>query len=94
MLSINPKRYEAAVEAAPIDAVVTHLQRHCRAVAFVAADLQEGSIALEILAQATRLQADLVVAGGYGHPRLWEKMLGGVTRDLLTTMPLPLLMSH
>jgi hypothetical protein len=32
--------------------------------------------------------------GAFGHPKLWEKLLGGVTRDLLTGMSLPLLMSH
>ena len=41
-----------------------------------------------------RAGADLLVAGAYGHPKLWEKMLGGTTRDLLACMRLPLLMSH
>jgi nucleotide-binding universal stress UspA family protein len=38
--------------------------------------------------------ADLIVAGAFGHPRLWEKMLGGVTHDLLARMRLPIFMSH
>ena len=37
--------------------------------------------------------ADVIVAGAFGHPRLWEKMLGGVTHDLLTGMRLPIFMS-
>jgi len=40
------------------------------------------------------LGADLVVAGAFGHPRLWEKLLGGVTYDLLARMRLPIFMSH
>lgn len=28
-------------------------------------------------------KADLIVAGAYGHNRVRERMLGGVTRDLL-----------
>jgi len=32
--------------------------------------------------------------GGYGHPRAWELALGGVTRSMLQTMTLPVLMSH
>jgi hypothetical protein len=28
-------------------------------------------------------------AGAFGHPRLWEKLLGGVTRDLLDDMNFP-----
>jgi nucleotide-binding universal stress UspA family protein len=41
-----------------------------------------------------RLGADLVVAGGYGHARLLEWVLGGVTHDLLTRAPVCCLLSH
>jgi hypothetical protein len=34
------------------------------------------------------------VAGVFGHPQLWQKLLGGVTRDLLDGTTLPILMSH
>ena len=39
-------------------------------------------------------QADLLVVGGYGHSRTREMILGGVTRDLLHHMTVPVLMSH
>ena len=32
--------------------------------------------------------------GGYGHSRLREMMLGGVTRHMLEHATLPLLISH
>ena len=38
--------------------------------------------------------ADLIVAGAYGHSRLGEWMLGGMTQDLLDQSPLPVLFSH
>lgn len=38
--------------------------------------------------------ADLLVAGAYGHSRLAELVLGGVTRNLLDGMTLPVLLSH
>lgn len=38
--------------------------------------------------------ADLLVAGGFGHSRLREFVLGGVTRSLLSGLKLPVLMSH
>ena len=44
--------------------------------------------------QADAVNADLLVMGGYGHPRAWELTLGGVTRTMLQTMTLPVLMSH
>lgn len=41
-----------------------------------------------------RAGADLVVLGLYGHSRLQELMLGGVSRNLLADPPMPLLVSH
>ncbi len=38
--------------------------------------------------------ADLIVAGGYGHPRLLERLLGGVTQTLMNTLTVPVVMSH
>lgn len=38
--------------------------------------------------------ADLIVAGGYGHPRLMERLLGGVSRTLMRTLTVPVVMSH
>jgi len=40
------------------------------------------------------LGADLLVMGGYGHARLGERMLGGVTREVLARADLPVLMAH
>lgn len=38
--------------------------------------------------------ADLVVMGGYGHSRLREWILGGVTRRMLSNADIPVLMAH
>jgi len=38
--------------------------------------------------------ADMVVMGLYGHPRLQEFVLGGVSRELVRDPPMPLLISH
>ena len=38
--------------------------------------------------------ADMIVAGGYGHPRLMERLIGGVSRSLMRTLTIPVLMSH
>jgi len=47
-----------------------------------------------ILAHAKDSGADFIVMGGYGHSRLREFILGGVTRSILKSMPVPVLMSH
>lgn len=47
-----------------------------------------------ILDRATALEADLLVMGGYGHSRVREMILGGVTRYVLGHTDLPILMAH
>lgn len=47
-----------------------------------------------LLSQLADLAADVVVMGGYGHARVREIVLGGVTRTLLDSMTVPALMSH
>jgi len=66
-----------------LDQVVEWLKRHgVAAQSFVAASLGKDS---KHLAEIGREQkTDLMVAGAYGHNRVREWMLGGVTRDLLT----------
>jgi len=48
----------------------------------------------EILGLVREENADLVVAGGYGHSRLGEWIFGGVTRELLVSSPVCCLLSH
>jgi nucleotide-binding universal stress UspA family protein len=47
-----------------------------------------------IMAHAADSGADFMVMGAYGHSRLREFILGGVTRSILKSMPVPVLMSH
>ena len=47
-----------------------------------------------ILSHAADAGADFIVMGGYGHSRLREFVLGGVTRSILRSMTVPVLMSH
>src|SRR5690606_18538496 len=47
-----------------------------------------------ILNEVTNSDIDLVVMGGYGHSRLREFVLGGVTRGIIESMTAPVLMAH
>lgn len=47
-----------------------------------------------LLRAAGERGADLVVLGGYGHSRLREWVLGGVTRTMLEKAKVPLLIAH
>lgn len=47
-----------------------------------------------LLSRAADFGADLIVMGAYGHGRMRELVLGGVTRALLSSMTVPVLFSH
>ena len=47
-----------------------------------------------LLSHAADNGSDFMVMGGYGHSRLREFVLGGVTRSILRSMTVPALMSH
>jgi nucleotide-binding universal stress UspA family protein len=75
--------------------IAAHLARHGLKVEVVIRPCKAGSIAQTLVDPAQETRADLIVAGGYGHSRLREWVMGGVTRDLLSgTCPLPILFSH
>lgn len=71
-----------------------HLERY--GVAATSVDVQGGKRPIaEVLEQETqRLGADLLVMGAYGHARAREFWLGGATKGLLDSPPLPLMLSH
>ncbi|MFN4089017.1 MAG: universal stress protein [Alphaproteobacteria bacterium] len=65
----------------------------------IAADLEvlsdyAGTIGETVIASAARREADMIVMGAYTQSRLRQMILGGVTRHVLATAQIPLLMSH
>lgn len=53
-----------------------------------------GDVGNALLSLAADGAADLLVMGAYGHQRWRELVLGGVTRRVLQSMTLPVLMAH
>lgn len=47
-----------------------------------------------LLNRASDLHVDLLVMGAYGHSRMRERVFGGVTRTMLESMTVPVLMAH
>lgn len=95
VVMVNPSGFIDAHRAPPGERIVEHLRHHGAVVEAVRMEeVSSGSIADALQTKAHALGADLIVAGAFGHPRLWEKLLGGVTRDLMARMTLPILMSH
>ncbi|CAM4192668.1 universal stress protein [Roseateles saccharophilus] len=52
------------------------------------------SVGDALLNAASDHGADLIVMGAYGHARWTERLFGGVSRTLLQSMTVPVLMSH
>ena len=47
-----------------------------------------------LLSRLCDLEIDMLVMGGYGHSRVRELVLGGMTREILAHMTVPVLMAH
>jgi nucleotide-binding universal stress UspA family protein len=71
-----------------------HLARHGLKVNVKRITSPEINVTSTLLSYAADSSADMIVMGGYGHSRLREFVLGGVTRGILQTMTVPALMSH
>ena len=90
ILSIEPRE----MGDLPGSGLAQHLARHgVDAIAnrSVADNINASDVLLNFVADES---ADLIVMGAYGHSRLREVILGGVTRHLLTHMTIPVFMSH
>jgi len=77
-----------------LERIVGHLRRHG-----INATLEETlraglPISDILLSRAADFAADLIVTGGYHHSQLREALIGGVSRELLEHMTVPVLMSH
>lgn len=94
VVTINAKTLPVPKSAPPLDEVLAHLQRHGAPAEVLRIENRHQPVAALIQEQALLADADLIVAGAFGHPQLWEKILGGVTRDLLAGMSMPVFMSH
>jgi nucleotide-binding universal stress UspA family protein len=71
-----------------------HLARHGAKVELKRIVTAETDVASTILSHAADNSVDFLVMGGYGHSRLREFVLGGVTRGILGSMTIPTLLSH
>lgn len=71
-----------------------HLARHGLKVEVKRITSPDIDVASTLLSYAADTSADMIVMGGYGHSRLREFVLGGVTRGLFESMTVPVLMSH
>jgi nucleotide-binding universal stress UspA family protein len=92
IVSVTSERgKEDEIEGADIG---QHLARHGLKVDVHRISRGNIDVADALLSHAADSSADLMVMGGYGHSRLREFVLGGVTRSIFQSMTLPVLLSH
>jgi len=87
----NERGKQDEIEGADMGA---HLARHGLDVEVKRTALGDIDVADVLLSHAADAGVDFIVMGGYGHSRLREFVLGGVTRSILRSMTVPVLMSH
>jgi len=75
-------------------ALSAHLGRHGVTPRVIVDKSRGRPISRIILDRASRARAQLIVAGGYGHSRMREWVIGGTTRGLFLDSPIPVLFSH
>jgi nucleotide-binding universal stress UspA family protein len=73
---------------------VAHLARHGVAAKAGTSAMLLDDVGSELLDRASAFDADLVVAGAYGHLPITENLFGGATRSLVRQMLVPVLLSH
>ncbi len=74
--------------------IALHLARHGVKAEVRYVPSGQNGITATLLDEARYGGAELIVLGGYGHSRLSEWMLGGVSRDILEKSAIPLMFSH
>jgi len=89
VIAVNEEAGEASS-----DQLVGHLAQRGIAARVQRLAVERGDVHAAILSIAAERNMGLLVMGGYGHSRLQERILGGVTRRMFESMTVPVLMSH
>ncbi len=93
VVMFNPRSEADLHGAEPGADLALYLARHGIRVNVVERTVS-GAIGEALLSTAADLGSDLIVMGAYGHTRFREVVLGGVTRTVLASMTVPVLMAH
>jgi nucleotide-binding universal stress UspA family protein len=93
LIVLNEKTTGAQREIRGIE-MAKHLARHDVNVQIETVPAADIDVTNAILSYVADNSGSLIVMGGYGHAKLREVILGGVTRDMLKSMTVPVFMSH
>jgi nucleotide-binding universal stress UspA family protein len=77
-----------------VDDLARHLERHGTQASIRRVNAGTFDVPTVILNEIAENDIDIMVMGGYGTPNLKQKIFGGVTRTILSSMIIPVIMSH
>jgi nucleotide-binding universal stress UspA family protein len=92
VIAVNENRHDDS--EASSDQIVSHLARRGIKARVERLTADRDNVHGTILSIAADSDIGLLAMGGYGHSRLKERILGGVTRGVFESMTVPVLMSH
>jgi nucleotide-binding universal stress UspA family protein len=94
VVTVNPSDSPFGHGEDPGADIALHLARHDIQVEVRRIETRDLDVANTVLSHIADRGSDLLVMGAYGHSRLRELVLGGVTRTILREMTVPVLMAH
>ena len=90
----DPSRTVFSEADMPGTTMATHLSRHGIEVELKLSYANTIKTSENLLSLACDEGVDMIVMGAWGHSRFRELVLGGMTREVLNSMTVPVLMSH
>ncbi|MGH6901649.1 MAG: universal stress protein, partial [Geminicoccaceae bacterium] len=94
VVTVNPSETPFGHGEQPGADIAVHLARHGIKVEVQRIESRDIDVANIVLSHIADQSSDLLVMGAYGHSRLRELVLGGVTRTILHDMTVPVFMAH
>lgn len=93
ILVVASKKQQVTKKEVLVDGLLDHLSHHGVNARILNINPGDNSVTAVILNQISENNIDLLVMGGHGTPSLKQKIFGGVTQNLLSSMVVPVLMS-
>ena len=94
LVLVDPEEGEDAHGEEPGADAAAYLVRHGIRVSVDRLPSSGRPVAEVLRRHALDMAADMIVMGAYGHSRLRQRILGGVTRSMIEEPPLPVLMAR
>ncbi len=94
IMTVRAHQADFEADAPALQRLEQHLAHHRITATHEESVRGDVPIADLLLSRAADLDVDLIVTGAYHHSQFREALVGGVSRDLLDHMTVPVLMSH